>query len=421
MTKNKGEYTKDFKTMVHVALWNSLGFFFVEFIIIYVANQVLKVSGTQFGLVYSLLTIGGLLSSFIVGYLSDKYSKKLLVMIGSFGRGISYFSFYISIILQSLIGLYISSFLLGVGAGIFWVPFDALISEKSSKYHRSSAFAQRRFAMGIGMIIGGIFGFLIFTLSNIFYSNNPFLIYSAFLFFGFANFYAGIQFSIKVDENLKYSYQYDDSELNNSTENELKQVENVHPIKMVVFGISLLFLALFLSSINAGIAKPFIQPYILENIENNPNIVAWIYVPTSIIGTILAPKLGTLADKFNIYFSVILAGILGSFVTFLVITIKELWFFAILLILDNTIALFSGLVLMNFMSRISRKHRGKIFGSLNTFEQLGFSIGPIIGGIFWDAVSQVAPFIISIIVELALVPFFLLGIKLVSPTIEEVV
>ncbi|MHA1197505.1 MAG: hypothetical protein ACTSSM_15590 [Promethearchaeota archaeon] len=57
MAKNKGEYTKDFKTMVHVALWNSLDFFFVEFIIIYVANQVLKVSGTQFGLVFHCLRL----------------------------------------------------------------------------------------------------------------------------------------------------------------------------------------------------------------------------------------------------------------------------------------------------------------------------------------------------------------------------
>jgi MFS family permease len=74
----------------------------------------------------------------------------------------------------------------------------------------------------------------------------------------------------------------------------------------------------------------------------------------------------------------------------------------------------SGFVFINFISRISIKHRGKIFGIISAFESVGFVIGPIIGGLVWDTISTITPFIISIIVEWALIPFFAFGIYILS-------
>ncbi|MFX1356606.1 MAG: MFS transporter [Promethearchaeota archaeon] len=413
--KEEDRFTPDFKAMIRIVIWNSLGFIFVEFIMIYVANQILGASGTQVGLVFSLLTMGSLTSSFIVGYFTDKISKKFLIMLGSFGRGFSYFSFYAAVILESLPGIYISCLLLGFGAGIFWVPFDTLISDKSSKFYRSSAFGQRRFAMGIGMIGGAIIGFLIFGITIVFFPENYFIVYSAFPIFGIANFYAGIQFSRKVDENSKF-IQFEDK-INQLKNNEHTQVQKT--FRNFIIGMSLLFMALFLANVNAGIYRPFIQPYILDNIENNPALVSWIYIPTTVIGTLFAPKLGNIADKVNIYISITIASILGGITTWFVIISKDLWIFTFLLIIDNIIALFSSFALINFLSRISKKHRGKLFGSLSSFEQLGFSLGPILGGFLWDNIGQTAPFLISIIVEWSLIPLFLFGFWILTPHVDE--
>lgn len=422
--KEEERFTPDFKAMIRIVIWNSLGFIFVEFIMVYVANQILGASGTQVGLVFSLLTMGSLISSFIVGYFTDRVSKKFLIMLGSFGRGISYFSFYAAVILKSLPGVYISCLLLGFGAGIFWVPFDTLISDKSNKYYRSSAFGQRRFAMGIGMIGGAVIGFLIFGVTIVFFPENSFVIYGAFPLFGIANFYAGIQFSRKVDENRKYIQVEDqvaeaeNNEQDRFQNNKIKSVIK-SSFKIFMIGMSLLFITLFLANINAGIYRPFIQPYILENIENNPALVSWIYIPTTVIGTLFAPKLGNLADKVNIYISITIASILGGITTWFVITSKDLWIFTFLLIIDNAIALFSSFALINFLSRISKKHRGKLFGSLASFEQLGFSLGPIIGGFVWDNIGQAAPFLISIIVEWSLIPLFIIGFWILNPHVDE--
>jgi DHA1 family multidrug resistance protein-like MFS transporter len=414
------KFTSDFNSVIFIVLWNSLGFFFIEFIMAYLIKQVLNAPATQLGLFFSFITLGGLISSSFIGYLTDRFSKRILVMIGSFGRGLSYFGLYLSIIIQSLIGMYISAFLLGLGAHIFWNPLDTIISEKSSKFHRSSAFGRRRFALGIGMVLGTIVGFTIFGLSNFLYPSNVFITYGAIPIFGIANFYAGIQFSRKVDEYKKFEYL--DAETNQDTlmEQNLNKKSSENPsIHFYLLGIILLFFAFFFSATNAGLYRPFIQPYVLENINSNANLVAWFYLPTSIIGTLIAPKLGTMADNFNPYLTISLASFAGGIVTFLIINSGNLWIFGLLLIIDNTIMLTVSFVFINFLSRVSIKHRGKIFGLITLFESFGMIIGPFLGGIVWDSISPSMPFIISIFVEWSLIPIFIVGIWILNPHIVE--
>ncbi|MFX1419269.1 MAG: MFS transporter [Promethearchaeota archaeon] len=414
------KFTSDFNSVIFIVLWNSLGFFFIEFIMNYYIFFVLGYPAPNVGLFFSAITFGGLISSSFIGYLTDHFSKRILVMIGAFGRGLSYFVLYVSIILQSLVGMYISAFLLGMGAQIFWNPLDTIISEKSSKYHRSSAFGKRRLALGIGMVLGTIIGFTIFSLSNLLTPNNAFFIYGAIPIFGISNVYAGIQFSRKVDENKKFEYPEVENDI--IVENELESSDQFSKKSLNLFyflGIIILFSGFFLTALNFGFYRPYIQTYVIKYINNNAELVAWFYLPTALLGALIAPKLGTLADNLNTYLTVAIASFLGGFVTWLIINSGNLWIFAILLILDNTIMLTVSFVFVNFLSRVSIKHRGKIFGMITLFESIGMIIGPLLGGLVWETVSPQAPFIISIIVEWSLISFFIIGMKLLNPYLVE--
>jgi len=415
------KFTSDFDSVIFIVIWNSLGFFFVDFIMIYMISQVWDGTGVAIGLFPASLTFGGLISSLFIGYLTDHVSKQKLVMIGSFGRGLSYFGLYSSIILQSLPGVYISSFLLGLGAMLFWVPLDTLISEKSSKHHRSSAFGRRRFALGIGQVIGTIVGFSIFGLASYFAPDNVFLIFSAIPIFGLANFYAGIRFFLSVDEDKKFQFPSESiDEIDDPSELKINDTTlTERSAHLYILGIILLFFALILGAINAGIYRPFILPIVFENMKESPALISWFYLPAIIVGTLIAPRLGVIADKINPYLVISIASIVGGILTWIIVFFtRNIWVFSILLVFDNTIMLMVGFVFINFLSRVSIKHRGKIFGLITSFDSAGFIIGPILGGLVYG-ISHTMPFIISILVEWALIPFFVLGIWILNPQVVE--
>ncbi|MDX1797153.1 MAG: hypothetical protein R3255_00755, partial [Candidatus Lokiarchaeia archaeon] len=117
-------------------------------------------------------------------------------------------------------------------------------------------------------------------------------------------------------------------------------------------------------------------------------------------------------------YAVTVASILGGIVTWLIINSGNLYFFAFLLVIDNTIMLTVSFVFINFLSRVSVKHRGKLFSVIALFESIGNIIGPFFGGIMYYINPQ-APFIISIIVEWSLISFFIFGMWILNPYLVE--
>jgi len=414
--KNLERYTHDFKAMIQIVILNSFGFFFLEFILQYFASQRLHASGIQIGLIFSVIVIGHLISSFFTGIITDRIkSKTKLILLGSFGRGSSYFILYMAIILNSLIGIGIGSFILGFFAGFFWIPFDTLIAEKSNKDHRSHAYGKRDSAIGKGLFIGAIIGFSIFSLGFI-YTDNPFIIYSAIPIFGIANYIAGIQFVLKVDESIKFS---DNTiEPNNNHNPSDETIKGTVP-KLLIIGSIFLLVVLLMSSVNGSLAKPFLNIYLLEIIESDPIIVAMIYLPSGIISMLLAPKLGEVVDKIHPIIGISITSLIGSIVTWFLINTTSIVLFMFLLIFDSTIYGTASLVLINLLSRVTIKHRGKIMGFQSIFINLGSIIGPILGGLAWDFIGITAPFIISIFVELCLIPLYWIAVYFVKPHLTE--
>ena len=176
---------------------------------------------------------------------------------------------------------------------------------------------------------------------------------------------------------------------------------------------------LFLGSVNGSIAKPFLNVYLIENIESNLNLVIWAYLPAGLLATLLAPKLGKIVDKLPPALGITITSVSGAVVTWLLINSGNIWIFSAFLLLDLTIMISAGLIFQNLVSRITIEHRGKILGIGEFFTFLGSVIGPIIGGIVWDFISPQFPFIISIFVELSLIPLYLVVVYYLLPNLAE--
>ncbi len=409
-------FTSDFNRMLKIVILNSLGFFFIGFLIPIIARYNMAASAIQISLIISFQVLGRTISGTITGFLTDRLkSRKKLVLLGSIGRGISYFIIYIAIILNSLILLGIGTFTLGFLAGVFWVPFNTLIAEKSNKDNRSEAYGKRNSANAIGQMIGGLIGFLLLMILGLF-TDNPFLLYASIPMFGIANFFAGFKFNREVDESIKF---YEPSD--NLTNLIIKDNKEKHPklAGSMILGSFFLMSVLFLSSINGSIAKPFLNIFVIETIESNIQLVTWAYLPAGIVSTLLAPKLGKLVDKFRPAIGITITSILGALVTWLLINSANIWVFTLLLLVDLTIMISSGLIFQNLLSRISLKNRGKILGSGEFFQFIGAFIGPLLGGIVWDFIGPSFPFIISIFVELSLIPLYLVVVYYLIPHLAE--
>jgi MFS family permease len=83
------------------------------------------------------------------------------------------------------------------------------------------------------------------------------------------------------------------------------------------------------------------------------------------------------------------------------------------------IAMATELLLQNLISRISLKHRGKILGVGDFFSASGNVVGPLIGGILWDVSGPKSPFILSIFIELSLIPLYLIVAYVLIPNLTE--
>ena len=421
--------TPDFIPMIRIIFWNSMGFFFFSFLIPYVTIQLLSVSKTELGVAFSIQMIGGLLSAPIVGYLTDRVSKKLLILIGSFGRATCYILMYVGILLASFMLFTAGMFILGFFAGFFWTPLDTLISEKSNKANRSFAFGKRGGMIGKGNAVGAIISFIIFWLANLFVPENLFLVYSPLLIFAASNIFGGIVFNLKVDEKLtfdKHIFNLFPSSVEPSivskepviSETPLKSRNNL-AIGFFI-GFSVLVLAFMTSNINQALAFPYFQVYLIEELEVvDPTLVMIIYFPSQIISLLLAPKLGKIADKINPVLGMAFVSSLGAFVTWLIISSPSGYVFGLLLLFDSTFAWGGNLILQNILSRISKIHRGKVFGAAQWLSLLGAVLGPIIGGFAYDNIAPTAPFAISIFIELSVIPLYAIAIKVLKPYMAE--
>ncbi|MFX1498116.1 MAG: MFS transporter [Promethearchaeota archaeon] len=418
--------TPDFVPMIRIVFWNSLGFFFFWFLIPYVSRQLLGVSASELGIAFAFQTFGGLLSAPLVTFLTDRVSKKLLVLIGSFGRGVAYVIMYIGILVISLPIFIAGLFTLGFFVGFFWSPLYALMSEKSHKSYRSSAFGKQGGMLGWGNLVGSVLSFIIFGLANLFVANNRFIVYSPLLLFTASNIYAGIIFNRQVDEFLTYDLHIGRNSLSEET---LETVKSEHTSKEVksskltigfIIGFIVLVIAFTTSNINQTIGPPYYQLYLMDELKiTNGVLVMLIYFPSQIISLLLSPKIGKIADKVNPIIGIAFVSGFGSLVTWLIINTTNGIVFSIMLLFDSTLGWAGGLILQNILSRISKGHRGKIFGISQWMSFVGAILGPLIGGFVYQHIGIRYPFIISIFVELSIIPLYIIAIKLLKPYMAE--
>jgi MFS family permease len=383
------------KSVYYSAIFCSLGFFLVSFLIPIVAYTMMQVSATEVALVFSMLTLGAAVFSPVAGRVAKRGRRRESIAFGATIRGIAYFGMTASIWLNSIQLLILNSLVWGLGAAFYRVGSDAEISERVIRENRAEAFGRRQAYNATGSVVGAFVGFgILYTIG----------LESVFLFFAVMNIIGGL---IVISDRPPL---------------EVLQETVFTPKagKVIGVGIIALVIAAALDTFIAALLSPFVELFILHTYpELDIFVLATVYLPAGIISGALGGPLGKFADKRNKVTIVSLAVFVGAvsmlmlaFVpTLFPIVDQGLLVIAILFTIGSVTGVMAYTVMSSVLGTAYEGRAGEGFGMFEAAMGFARFSAPLVGGILWDLVNPMVPFIFVGLSGFLLIPIYIHGMR----------
>ncbi|UCE09261.1 MAG: MFS transporter [Candidatus Thorarchaeota archaeon] len=382
------------KSVYDSAFFCSLGFFFVRFIIPIVAYDLMGASGIEVALIFSLLTLGAAVFSPVAGAVAKRGRRRGSIFLGASIRAIAYVGMSFAILQNSMLFLVSNSLVWGLGAAFYQVGSDAEISERVLQDNRAEAFGHRSAANARGSVIGAVIGFVIIQ---------QFDFYVVFLFYAAMNVLGGFVVISKRPP----------------LEVPAVSARTAAIGKALGRGIFALVVAAAIEAFALALLSPFVELFILHSFTTVVDLVALAYLPSGIISAVLGGPIGKYADRSNQVAVVAGAALIVSVSTFLIAFIPALigtgeiglLFVAVLFTIEGVAGTAAYMVMSSVMGTAYEGRASEGFGRFEAAMGFARFSGPLVGGLFWDIVSPIAPFIFVGIAELLLIPAYYFGMK----------
>lgn len=337
-------------------------------------------------ILFSVFSACSLFSTPILGALSDKYGRKIILAISLASTSVGWFIFGFA---GSILFLFIGRIIDGLAAGNFGTAQSVLSDISRNEKERSQNFGLIGALFGIGLILGPALGGLLMHISN----NAPFL-------------FAGAMALINTILMLILL-----------PETNLNQRENVkinfNPIKTIFHSFTKshaksLFTSWFVFHISMAIFQSIFSLYLLEVFGFNSSMVAVVLASQGIIMII---NQGFLLKHFwlkkfslknlSYYMYVFIA------VATLFFAVENIYFlFLGILVLSLSQPVLRVAVTSEVISNTHETKRGEVLGVMASIANLGMIIGPLFSG-FLYSISFRLPFIVSFLILMAM--FAILG------------
>lgn len=320
----------------------------------------LGISGKTVGYLTAAFAMAQLIVSPFAGRATDKFGRKIMIVLGLFLFGISEFLFGIGKEIQVL---FASRILGGISAAFIMPAVTAYIADMTTLESRPKAMGYMSAAISTGFIIGpGIGGFLAEFGTRV-----------PFYFAGGLGTLAGILSIVLLSESTRQQEAASESQ----TQTGLKHI--FAPKYFIVF------VLIFTVSFSLAAFESFFSLYVNHKFQFTPKDIAILITGGAIFGAIaqivLFDRLTTAIGEIRlIRYSLILSAVLVFLFTF----VSQ--YAAILMV---TFILFVGFDLFRpaattYLSSIAGNEQGFVGGMNSTFTSLANIFGPVIGGILFD-------------------------------------
>ncbi|MGQ4892480.1 MAG: MFS transporter [Candidatus Njordarchaeia archaeon] len=341
------------------------------------------------------IDIGWLVSIFMItrallaryfGSLSDRISnRKIVIVLGSFAYGALMIAFALA---RNVIDLYAIRALQGVASAAYWPVAEALIADMTPQQYRGRAMGIYMTSNNMAFFIGpGLAGLLflyfhdISGLTELLSFRYSFIIGGVIAFISTAVIYIGVR---EPSEEEKHDIERINREFVNSKIG-LKTVE--------IYDASVALLAFYIMAIANGFAMGMSMPitvlYLSDYLHASPSFISFILSISGVFNLIAAYPAGWLSDIVGRR-GVIVIGMLGSRAASIImaLTIDKYVFGSIMVARSFFFNVASPSFRALQADIVTTEIRGKVFGTVQAFFNIGSIFGPIIGTYLYSIMSK---------------------------------
>jgi len=246
--------------------------------------EVTGFSKTEIGILLAIGTMSGAFSSLILGWLSDRIGRKVLLVFSLFSYAISFLLFYF---FQGFSFFIITRLIEGIGAFSTPALSTAIIANISPLKKYGQAMGLYESVAGAGKIVGPLIAGLILTIGSF---SAYFIFCSTFVFI------SAIIVLILLNESVARQ-NYAQSELKFNTKcTQLNSRESLikNTLKPLVF----FYIAIFLRSLGQTAVSPLLSLFVMERLGKSTMIeISMLFCIQGCMAMVLSPIAGKLSDK----------------------------------------------------------------------------------------------------------------------------
>jgi DHA1 family multidrug resistance protein-like MFS transporter len=356
-------------------LW-SLPFVFLSFMLPIYSKR-LGANALEIGGLFSVFTGTTLVLRPAVGWAVDRFGRRRFLIFALCIYALAMAAFAAA---DSIAGLYVARLLQGVGSSFLWIAVNTIVADLTVPEERGRALGSIDQATARGGIIGVFVGFLLISsLPDAFNWEGTFALYtlttaaSAWLAW------------MTLPETLPPSDPGEEPKLRR------------------VLSRPLLFLmaVVFVTGASEAMLGPIYLIFLQDRFTTDISVLAWAFLPAGLVSAFLAARLGGLSDRRGRIPMMALGLVSSGLLSLLLPHAPSLVVLAAFYTASAVVWAISEPAEAALVADLTgRRSRGRSYGVYDFASNLGFTIGPLVGGLVYDRLGKAVPFYINAVVLL---------------------